>query len=397
MRVSKEPVDVLVIGSGVNGSSIAYHLVRRGQRVTVVERNQPATEPAASWASAGGVRRQGRHPAEAALATEAIERWRTLEDELGADLRYRREGNLRVAETDEEAAQIARFVEQQHANGFTDVRLVDGDEARALVPDLNDRVVAGSYSPQDGHADPAATTRAFAAAAERLGAKYHSNTEVTELIRQGDRINGARTSAGELQAGHTVVAAGAWSDQLLEGVGLRLPIRTVALQMLLTTPAPRGRVRPVMGGPGYQLSLKQLPTGEFLLGGGWAGKPTTDRRTYELLEESVAGNWAHACRLIPLLNDLEIARRWCGLEALSIDEIPFIGPIPGLDGLTVAAGFSGHGFAISPAVGRTVADQILGDPVPELSGLSPNRITGLDPTLVDQFMGSLSKTGLTAG
>lgn len=395
--MSSEAIDVLVIGGGVNGSSIAYHLARLGQAVTVVELAEPATEPAASWASAGGVRRQGRHPAEAALAGEAIERWRTLEDELDADVRYRREGNLKVAETDEEAARIEQFVQEQHTNGFTDVRLVDGAEARELVPSLNERVVAGSYSPEDGHADPAATTRAFAAAAQRQGARYLNDTQVTELILQGDRVIGVRTSAGELHAGHTVVAAGTWSDKLLEGVGVRLPIRTVALQMLLSTPTTPGLVRPVMGGLGYQLSLKQLPSGEFLLGGGWAGIPAPDRRSYEIMEESVAGNWAHGCRLIPLLNDLEIARRWCGLEALSIDEIPFIGPVSGLDGLTVAAGFSGHGFAISPAVGRTVADQIMGESVPELSGLSPSRINEFDSEQVDQFIRTSNTTGLTAG
>lgn len=395
--MNNKPVDVLIIGGGVNGSSIAYHLARLGQSVTVVEQAQPATEPAASWASAGGVRRQGRHPAEAALASEAIERWRTLEEELEADLRYRREGNLKVAETDEEAERIAKFVEEQHANGFADVRLIDGAEARELVPVLNDRVVAGSYSPEDGHADPAATTRAFAAAAQRHGATYLNGTRATELILDGDRVLGARTSAGDIQAGHTVVAAGAWSDELLAGVGVQLPIRTAALQMLLSEPTTPGLVRPVMGGLGYQLSLKQLPNGEFLLGGGWPGLPAPDRSGYEMLEESIEGNWAHGCRLIPLLNELKIARRWCGLEAFSFDEIPFIGPVDGLGRLTIALGFTGHGFAISPAVGRTVADQILGKPAPELDGLRPSRIREFDPLEVDRFLKSDPKIGLTAG
>lgn len=395
--MNNKPVDVLIIGGGVNGSSIAYHLARQGKAVTVVEKAEPATEPAASWASAGGVRRQGRHPAEAALASEAIERWRNLEEELEADLRYRREGNLRVAETDEEAERIAKFVEEQHANGFADVRLVDGAEARELVPCLNDRVVAGSYSPEDGHADPAATTRAFAAAAQRHGATYLNGTETSELILDGDRVLGARTSAGEIQAGHTVVAAGAWSDRLLEGIGLRFPVRTAALQMLLSEPTTPGLVRPVMGGLSYQLSLKQLPNGEFLLGGGWPGVPAPDRSGYEMLDESVKGNWEHGCRLIPLLSDLKIDRRWCGLEAFSIDEIPFIGPVDGLDGLTIAFGFTGHGFAISPAVGRTVADQILGKPAPELDGLSPSRVSGFSSEEIERFIKTDPRVGLTAG
>src|SRR6266566_2395779 len=118
-------------------NSIAYHLSRQGRQVLVIERSDIAVSPAASWASAGGVRRQGRHPAEAKLAVEAIERWRTLEQELEADLHYHRGGNLLLAESDTEAEQLTAFVQQQHEMGFADVRLVDRKDAYTLVPGLN--------------------------------------------------------------------------------------------------------------------------------------------------------------------------------------------------------------------------------------------------------------------
>src|SRR6516225_2305606 len=128
----KSLAEILIIGGGVIGNSIAYHLARQGQQVLVVERSEVAHSPAASWASAGGVRRQGRHPAEAKLAIEAIERWKTLEQELGADLGYRRGGNLLLAESDAGAGQLAKFVKHQHELGFADVRLVDRKEALSL-------------------------------------------------------------------------------------------------------------------------------------------------------------------------------------------------------------------------------------------------------------------------
>lgn len=392
--MSTTNTEILVIGGGVIGSSIAYHLARQGRQVFVIERSEAASPPVASWASAGGVRRQGRHPAEARLAIEAIERWQTLEEELGADLHYRQGGNLLVAETDAEAEQLVEFVRQQHELGFTDVRLVDREEVHVLVPGLNERVVAGSYSPSDGQADPVLTTRAFAAATQRLGAVYWTGTEVLALLVQKERIIGAQTERGEVQAEHVVLAAGAWSDELAATIGLRLPIRTRALQMILSTPAQLNLLQPVISAVSRALSLKQLNDGAFLLGGGWPGDPTPDRRFYTLRTDSVQGNWATGCVLLSAVGNQHIARTWCGLEAQSFDEIPFIGRVPGLNGLTLALGFSGHGFAIAPAVGRSVADQINGQPTPELDSLRTGRIANFQPDQVEAFTNQTTRENI---
>src|SRR5215469_1487470 len=128
--------DFLIIGGGVIGNSIAYHLSRQGHQVLVIDTSNLAESPSASWASAGGVRRQGRHPAEAKLASEAIKRWKTLTLELEAAIGYRQRGNLLLAESDSEAHEISRFIDHQHEMGFTDVQFVDRHEALALVPGL---------------------------------------------------------------------------------------------------------------------------------------------------------------------------------------------------------------------------------------------------------------------
>lgn len=389
--------EIVIIGGGIIGSSIAYHLARQGRQVLVVERSQVAGKPAASWASAGGVRRQGRHPAEAQLAIEAIARWPTLEQELDADLRYRQGGNLLLAESDAEANQLITFVHHQHELGFSDVQLLDQQQVHNLVPGLHEGVTAGSYSPADGQADPPRTTRAFAAAARRHGAIYWDETACSGLLLQGQSVIGAETARGVVHAGHIVLAAGAWSDDIAASIGIHLPIRTRALQMILSTPADSVSVQPVLSAINRSLSLKQLSDGTFFLGGGWLGDPIANRSDYQLRSASIEGNWKTASELLPRVGQQQIAAAWCGLEAQSIDDIPFIGPIPGVNGLTLALGFSGHGFALAPAIGRSVADQIAGHPTPELDGLSPGRIATFQPAQIEAFINESATRNSTVG
>ena len=363
----------------------------------VVERATPAVEPAASWASAGGVRRQGRHRAEAKLASESIDRWPSLEEELGAPFGYRQGGNLYVGEGDDEIEVVARFVKVQLEHGFADVRPLDRREALEVVPGLNDRVSAASYSPRDGQADPPKTTQAFAGAADRHGATYWNGTESLGLLATDSRITGLRTSRGDVSASAVVAAAGCWCDDLLASVGVGLPIRTRVPQILISTPARPGLLTPVLGSVSRRLSLKQLDDGSFMMGGGWPGVPSADRRSYRMQQASIEGGWAAAAGLIPAVGEQKLARKWCGLEAQSFDDIPFIGPVPGLEGLTIATGFSGHGFAIAPAVGRAVADQLAGRPVPELADLSLDRIAGFDRTAVERFLNDQDGADLGVG
>jgi len=378
--------DILIVGGGVIGNSIAYHLARQGRQVLVIDRANIADSPSASWASAGGVRRQGRHPAEAKLASEAIQHWKTLEQELEADIGYRKGGNLLVIESDTEINNLYKFVNQQHEMGFKDIQFVDRKEALSIAPGLNERVVAGSYSPDDGQADPILTTQAFFRAAQRYGASYWTGVYTSSLFMHQNRIVGAKTERGEVKAAHIILTTGAWSDELATSIGLRLPIRTRALQMILSTPSHNYQLKPVISSMSRALSLKQVANGGFLLGGGWLGDPSHDRRSYNMRSSSMQGNWATAMELLPVVGEQHIARSWCGLEAQSIDDIPFIGQIPGLSGFTLAVGFSGHGFALAPAVGRCVADQINGLPTPELDELHPSRIATFTPESIAAFI-----------
>lgn len=388
MNGLRTSTDVLVVGAGVIGSAIAYHAALAGLSTVVVDRRDLASRPGASWASAGGVRSQGRHPAETPLAVAATNRWVHLAEELDAGLQYRRGGTLQVAESDEQAVEVKAYVDHQQAQGLADITLLSRQEIAEIVPGVHPDVVAGSFAPNDGQADAVLTTQAFAIAAQRLGAHYRTGVTALELLVDGDRVRGVRTANDTLHADTVVLAASVGSTMLAETAGLRLPVRPLALQMLRSNPAPPGRLQPVLGAVRRALSLKQLDDGAFLIGGGWAADITdADNEQARLLPERISGNWADACSVLPEVAQYEIAASWYGIEAESIDAIPFLGPVPGWPGLLLATGFSGHGFALAPVVGELVVADVLEQPPPaDVSGLRAARINDFDPETVRRFV-----------
>ncbi|MFN2520778.1 MAG: NAD(P)/FAD-dependent oxidoreductase, partial [Candidatus Limnocylindria bacterium] len=228
--------DVVIIGGGISGAAAAYELARAGASVTLLEKGALASM-ASGWTLAG-VRQSGRHPAELPLATAAVRRWEGLADELGSDVGYRQEGNLRLARTPDEVPIIADLVREQRAQGL-DVAFLDGNAAvRDIAPALAETILAASYCPSDGHADPVATVRAFAAAAARHGAVLRTDTRVAGLDPTGGRVRGVRIGDAAIAADAVLIAAGVHSDELCALVDLELPIAVRLTGVLQTVPMP---------------------------------------------------------------------------------------------------------------------------------------------------------------
>lgn len=361
--------DVAIIGGGVMGCAIAYELARRGVAVTVIEQREVAAS--ASGASAGGVRQQGRDLRELPLALRAIPRWPGLANELGADVEYRRGGHLTLIEDEALLPAFAAGVERQRAAGL-DIRLVEPRDLESLLPGVAPSVVAGSYTPEDGHANPILTTKAFADAAMRHGATLRERTTVTALRRdQTGRIVAVETDAGMLPCRWVVNAAGAWAGAVARLAGAELPLRPACYQMLVTAPAPP-LLSPVVGCVGRALSLKQVPEGSFVIGGGWAGTVHLDTGAPGTVGRHIAGSAAACTGILPLLRQLPLLRAWSGMEGESPDGIPMIGPAPDAPGLFHCCGFTGHGFAIAPEVGALVGAWLA-------TGTPPNDATAFDP------------------
>ncbi|HRE20808.1 MAG TPA: FAD-binding oxidoreductase [Rhabdaerophilum sp.] len=365
--------EILIIGGGIIGCASAYHLARRGQRVRLIESRNLAAM-ASGW-TLGGVRQSGRDPAELPLARAAVARWQELSDELDADTGYHRDGNLRLARTPDEVEAIRSMVTSQRALGLTLDFLPDANAVRAIAPAIGSNVLAASFCASDGYADPTAATLAFASAACRHGARIEEGFRAIKLAARGERIAGAETSGGFISADRVIVATGTHSAGLLAPLGVVLPLTIMQVQVALSTPAEHV-FRQVFGVANADCAGRQQPDGRFRYTSGIGPYPddpeqwtaaalAPDRAAMEALRQRIGG-------FLPALADPAIEQRWGGLIDMTPDALPVISPVPTLPGLLIAAGFSGHGFGIAPAVGEAVAALALDEPGP--FDLSPFRL-----------------------
>lgn len=376
--------DIIVIGSGVIGSSIAYHLARDGARVTLVDKaSAAATKPSASWASAGGLRSQGRHAEDQPITKAAALRWKTLSEELDANLEASFGGHLHIAEKESEIPNVEARIASDSAAGLV-TRRVEGAGLREIAPALTDRALVGAFSAGDGQAHPGRTAAAFAKAAVRLGARAIFDREV-RLNVAGHHIESVTLSDGDmLTAGTIILAAGAWSVDLLAAIGIDLPIRWRGLQMLLSDMTVQNLLAPTVTAVGRNLSLKQTPSGEFMIGGRWLASPLPGKIETDCIDAHVARQWSGAAAILPALCSRRLAQAWSGVEAQTIDSLPFIGRTP-VKGRYLATGFSNHGFQISPEIGALVANDVLSGREPLLQPFAVDRHAGLAPEKAHAF------------
>lgn len=360
--VGSERREVVIIGGGISGTAAAYELARAGVRVTLLERGSLASM-ASGWTLAG-VRQSGRHPAEMPLAMAAVGRWAELGEELGADVEYRRQGNLRLARSPEEVPIIADMVAEQRSLGLDLDFLPDNQTVREIAPALAETVLAASYCPTDGHANPDLAVQAFATAAARHGAEIRTRATVTAIETGGARVRGVRTSVGDVAADAVVVAAGVYTGALLAPLGIDLPLQTGQVAVVQTVPLPP-LIDQVLGTATADFAGRQEVGGRLRLTDGGSPWPhTLDALPHNAdLTLPPAGKIAAAVTaastVLPAVAKARVARVWGGLLDMTPDALPVIECTPQVDGLVVAAGFSGHGFCLGPVTGRILRDLVL--------------------------------------
>jgi sarcosine oxidase subunit beta len=353
--------DVVVIGGGITGVASAYELARSGAAVILLEKGRLAAM-ASGW-TLGGVRQSGRDAAEVPLALAAVRRWGGLAEELGADTGYRRGGNLRLARNEAEVARIRALVQEQRALGLDLDFLPESAAVRAIAPAIGPAVLAASFCPSDGHADPTRAVHAYAAAARRLGADIREGVEAQAIEMSAGRVRGVMTPAGRIATECVVLAAGMHAPALLAPLGLGLPILPKVVTVLQTEPLPP-RLGQVFGVANADCAGRQEIDGRLRVTtgiGDWPHDPAawSDDRLMPPAAE-LAALIARVSAILPALADARVARIWGGLIDLTPDGLPVLDAPPQIAGLVVAAGFSGHGFGIGPVSGEVAADLALG-------------------------------------
>jgi sarcosine oxidase subunit beta len=348
--------DIVIIGAGAIGASIAYQLGRRGARdVVVLERDTVGAGSTSK--AAGGIRVQFGTRVEIELSLRGIAFFKRFEDEMGVPCDFHQEGYLFVV-TDE--ATLARFrtnVALQRSMG-ADVRVIAPDDARALVPALNvDDALAAIWGPLDGHASPNDVVQAYAAQARARGVRIVEDTPVTGIVVERGRVAGVLIPAGPIATRLVVNAAGPWAPLVGRMAGLSLPVDP-RRRHIFVTDAFDGIRHPMPlvtdTGSGFYCRSEQ---GAILMSPGDIGATTEYEAQvdWSMLELAVE----RAIRRIPALEGAQVRHAWAGLRPLTPDGRAILDWAPGVEGLYLAVGFCGHGFQHSPAVGETVAEVLL--------------------------------------
>jgi sarcosine oxidase subunit beta len=350
--------DVVVIGGGATGASIAYHLTEVGvTNVVLVERNELASGSTSK--SAGGIRAQFADELNVQIALRSIAEFERFEERFEVPIDFRQFGYLFLLDDENDVQRFRRALELQHEYGVPSEELLV-EEAVALVPQIQaDSLLRAFYCSLDGYATPEAVVRGYASAGVARGLRIRQGDAVVAIAREGERIRAVETASARIATDTVVCAAGAWSRDVAALCGVELPVEGEP-RWLHFSPQSGGVPDSCPLTVDFSSGFYFHREGQGLVFGG-------REQTLEALAEP-------AIRRLPVLEGLEIQASWWGYYEVSPDNNAIVGEAESPSRFLYATGFSGHGFQQSPAVGEYVAALIAGtEPVLDLSPFSLDR------------------------
>ena len=358
--------DVVIVGGGLTGASIAYHLTRRGAgKVLLLERDLLGS--GSTSRNAGGIRLQFSSEINVRLSQRSLPRIVAFKDEMGVDPQLRQVGYLFLITADRDVAPFERSLALWSRLGVP-ARRLDPSAVHELFPELRvDDVRFATFCPEDGYVDPSSLLMGYAARAREAGAELRERAPVTAIEREGGRVVAVRVGDERIPCGTVVNAAGAWGHEVGALVGLDLPISPLRRQIFVTGPVPGlDRAVPLTVEFATGFYFHREADGVLMGMADPADRPGFDDSVnWEFLPTLVE----RALARLPLLERATVKTGWAGFYEDTPDKHPILGRIEEVPGFVCAAGFSGHGVMHAPAAGELMAELICGDP-PSLD-LSP--------------------------
>ena len=351
--------DVIILGAGVMGTSIAFHLaLRKAGKIVIIDKGHVGQ--GGSGRSSALIRMHYSYPPEVQLALISLRMFENWRDVVGEEGDFRKTGFVRIVHPGE-TGRLKQNVEMQQRLGVN-VRLIDRCELRQLEPDWAvDEVELAAYEPDSGYGDGAGVANGFLTRARELGVAYLSKTEVRDFLVENGQVRGINTDHGAIAAPVVVAATGPWTRPLFQKIGIDLPIETEYHQVAILRNAPD------MKGGGCACIDSVSATyfrsdgqDKFLIGD-FYGQRGADpdnfpqRASDDGLEEIID----RASRRVPKLENAEVMHGVTGVYDMTPDSRPLLGEVPGVAGLHICAGFSGMGFKISPAIGLVMSELLL--------------------------------------
>jgi len=353
------PADFVILGAGVIGASIAFHLAQqKAGKILVIDKGHVGQ--GGSGRSSALIRMHYSYPPEVQLALVSLYMFENWRDIVGKEGDFRKTGFVRIVHPGE-TERLKQNVEMQRKLGVN-VKLMDRVELRELEPDWKvDEVELAAYEPDSGYGDGAGVANDFLTRARELGVAYLSKTEALEFLVEGERVRGVRTDHGEIAAPVVVAATGPWTQPLFQRIGIDLPIETEYHQVAILRNAPGMKGGGCACIDSVSATYFRSDAHDKFLIGDFYGERGADpdnfpqRASDDGLEEIIE----RACGRVPKLENAEVMRGVTGVYDMTPDSRPLLGAVSGVAGLYVCAGFSGMGFKISPAIGLVMSELLL--------------------------------------
>jgi sarcosine oxidase, subunit beta len=355
-----QTADVVIIGGGIVGSSIAWHLTNAGCKSVLVIERESSQGKGSTGKSMGGVRAQFSTPVNIQMSLYSIPFYARFQEVVGHPADYRPQGYLFLATKDSHLAYLRDNFERQKKLGLTTARLLPADEIRTMLPQLRwDDILGGSFCSTDGFVDPYSVMNGFMASAADHGAALWKKTEVTGITTNPRGAFNVETTRGPVATRTLVNAAGAWSAQIANFVGIDLPVEPLRRMLVPSEPFsdfPHSSPMVIDMSTGFHFR----PEGRgFLLA--WNDPEETPGYKTDFEPSFIEKILIHAANRVPAFENLPInpKRAWAGLYEMTPDHHCVLGPVATVPGFFLANGFSGHGVMHAPATGKIIADVVL--------------------------------------